>query len=135
MRVLLLYFLDGNKKKHTEMLKKLEQTAIANGHDVTVCNDKDAINLHMAMYDYIAVLTAATSFIGAKLPNKLPEILSSHGTLSGKKGCALVAKYGLSSTKMCRLTMRAMEKEGMVLDYFEVIESPDHASYVGKKIG
>jgi len=135
MRVLILHFLTGNNKKHTEILKKLEQVAIANGHDVTVCNDKDAINLHMAMFEYIAVLTAASSFIGAKLPSKLPEILSSHGILAGKKGCALVAKYGLSSAKMCRITMRAMEKEGMVLDYFEVIENVGHAAYVGKKIG
>ena len=31
--------------------------------------------------------------------------------------------------------VRKMEKEGMMIDYFEVINNVDHANYVGKKIG
>ncbi|MFI3258356.1 MAG: hypothetical protein R3Y36_08680 [Spirochaetales bacterium] len=135
MRVLVLHFLEKNNKKHAEILKNLEQSARAKGHDVTLCNEKDAINLHMAMFEYIAVVTVAPSVISAKLPEKLSEILSAHGSLSGKKGCALVVKYGLFSNKMCRITMKAMEKEGMVIDYFEIIENPAHAAYVGKKLG
>ena len=46
-----------------------------------------------------------------------------------------MVKSGLFSGKMCRLTMHAMEKEGMVVDYFDIIESADHAAFVGKKIG
>lgn len=135
MRVLILHFLSVRNEKHAGVLKKLEQAAAAAGHQVTVCGEKDTVNLHTAMYEYIAVVTAPSGFIGAKLPEKLPEILSTHGSVSGKKGCALVVKGGLFSGKMCRLTMHAMEKEGMVVDYFDIIESADHATYVGKKIG
>lgn len=135
MRVLILHFLSVRNEKHAGVLKKLEQAAAAAGHQVTVCGERDTVNLHTAMYEYIAVVTAPSGFIGAKLPEKLPEILSTHGSVSGKKGCALVVKSGLFSGKMCRLTMHAMEKEGMVVDYFDIIESADHAAYVGKKIG
>jgi hypothetical protein len=135
MRVLILHFLSVRNEKHAGILKKLEQAAAAAGHQVTVCGEKDTVNLHTAMYEYIAVVTAPSGFIGAKLPEKLPEILSTHGSVSGKKGCALVVKPGLFSGKMCRLTMHAMEKEGMVVDYFDIIESADHAAFVGKKIG
>jgi hypothetical protein len=31
--------------------------------------------------------------------------------------------------------MSGMERQGISLDYFDVVENPDHAAYVGKKIG
>ncbi len=135
MRILILHFLQERNKKHSDILKNLEKSAIANEHTVTVCNEKDSINLHMAMFDYIAVVTVPTSIIGAKLPVKMSEILSNHGSLTGKKGCALVVKNGFSSNKMSRITMHAMEKEGMVIDYFDIIDTPGYATHVGKKLG
>ncbi len=135
MRILILHFLLERNKKHNDILKNLEKSAIAKGHTVTICNNKDAINLHMAMFDYVTVVTVPAGLIGAKLPEKMTEILSTHGSLSGKKGCALVVKNGFSSSKMSRLTMHAMEKEGMVIDYFDIIDTPGYATHVGKKLG
>lgn len=135
MNILLLHFLSAQNQKHADILKKLEQTVTAAGHRVTVCGEKDSINLHMGMFEYITVIVPASPFFGAKLPEKLPEILSTHGSVSGKKGCVLVIKSGLSSGKMCRITMHALEKEGIVVDYFDIVESADHAAHTGKKIG
>ncbi len=135
MRILILHFLHNKNNKHSEILKNLEKSAVANGHTVTICNDKDAINLHMGMHDYITVVTVPAGIVGAKLPEKMTEILSTHGSLSGKKGCALVVKKGFSSNKMSRITMHAMEKEGMVIDYFDIIDTPGYATHVGKKLG
>lgn len=135
MKVLILHFLSMHNQKHSDVLKNLEKAALDAGREVTVCSQKDAVNLHMAMYEYIAVVVPASPLFGAKLPEKLPEILSTHGSVSGKKGCVLVVKSGLSSGKMCRITMHALEKEGMVVDYFDIIENAAHASHAGKKIG
>ena len=135
MRILLLHFLSTQNQRHTAVLKKIEQTVGASGNQCTLCSEKDSINLHMGMFEYIAVIVPASPLFGAKVPEKLPEILSTHGSVNGKKGCVLVVKSGFSSAKMCRVTMHAMEKEGMVIDYFDIIESADHASYSAKKIG
>ncbi len=135
MRILILHFLSERNRKHSDILKNLEKSAVANGHTVAICNDKDSINVHMAMYDYVTVVTVTAGIIGAKLPEKMSEILSTHGSLTGKKGCALVVKNGFSSNKMSRITMHAMEKEGMVIDYFDIIDSPGYAAHVGKKLG
>ena len=69
------------------------------------------------------------------MPEKFDEILDNCGNLTSKKGCALVVKSGFSSWKTCKNLMKAMEKQGVLLDYFEVVDNPDHAAYVGKKIG
>ena len=87
------------------------------------------------MYEYIAVVVPANPLSGKKVPDLVSEVLSTCGPVSGKKGCALVVKSGLFSNKFCRFLMRKMEKEGMMIDYFEVINNVDHANYVGKKIG
>ncbi len=135
MRILILHFTSNKNKKHADIIKKLEKSATANSHTVTICNEKDSINLHMGMFDYITLVTVPPGLIGAKLPEKMNEVLSTHGSLSGKKGCALVIKSGFSSNKMSRITMHAMEKEGMVIDYFDIIDSPGYATHVGKKLG
>lgn len=136
MRILLLSYLKADNRKQSDILKKLEQTAAACGHQVDVkSGEKDTEELHLIIYDYIAVVVPASPLFGAKVPAKLPEVLSHCGNVSGKKGAALVVKSGFSSAKMCHAVMKAMEKEGMFVDYFEVIESVDHATAVGRKIG
>lgn len=136
MRILLLSYLKSDNRKHSEILKKLEQTVSSCGHQIDVkSGEKDTENLHLIIYDYIAVIVPASPLFGAKVPAKLPEVLSHCGNVSGKKGAALVVKSGFSSAKMSHVVMKAMEKEGMFVDYFEVVESADHATAVGRKIG
>ncbi|MCQ2612326.1 MAG: hypothetical protein MJ183_01825 [Treponemataceae bacterium] len=136
MRILILSFLKSENTKHNEILKKLSTAAESKGHEVRVQNGiTEQDQIHLAIYDYIAVVVPASPLFGAKVHPKLPEVLSQCGNPEGKKGCALVVKSGFMSQKMVRVTMRAMEREGMKLDYFEVIENVDHAAYVGKKIG
>ena len=135
MKIVILYFLEEKNKKHIDIVKNLEKAAIANGHEVTLCNEKDATNIHFAIFDYVAVVTVPKGIFSAILPTKMPEILKAHGNLTGKKGSALVIKRGFFTNKMSRLTMRAMEKEGMVIDYFDIIDTPGFATHVGKKLG
>ncbi|HOE08020.1 MAG TPA: hypothetical protein PLU33_07330 [Treponemataceae bacterium] len=136
MRIALVHFLQDENSKHKEILKKIEQTASSQGHMVDVFSAyKDSDNLRLTGYDYVTLIIASSPLFGSKIPPKVKEVLASSGTLSGKKGAALVIKAGFSSNKTCNVLMKAMEKEGMVIDYFEVVISADHAAYVGKKIG
>lgn len=137
MRTLLLHFFDSSNHKHAAILQNLSKGAESNGNEVTVFDaSHDSIeSLHLAFYEYIAVAVTSPQFIGAKVPKKLLDILSSAGSVDGKKGCVVVIKSGLSSNKMAHVIMKELESHGMVLDYFDVIENVDHSVAVGKKIG
>ncbi|OJF76894.1 MAG: hypothetical protein BKP49_04830 [Treponema sp. CETP13] len=135
MRVLILHFLDTRNAKNITILRNLQAASENNGHQVTLMNAKDVGNLQFPMYEYVCIVTKSAKLFGAKLPSQMGEILNKHGTLSGKKGCSLVVKGGFSSDKMNTLVMKAMEKEGIFIDYSQVIESPEHAKSIGKKIG
>ncbi|AEE17116.1 hypothetical protein [Treponema brennaborense] len=136
MRVVLLHFLSAENGKHSSILKKLSDAASKNGHQVDVVSGtRDTDSFRITPYEYVAVVCPCTGIIGGKISAKVSEVLENSGSVSGKKGCALVVKSGLSAQKTSRNLMRAMEKEGMVIDYFDVIENADHAAYVGKKIG
>lgn len=137
MRTLILHFLDEKNSKNKEILANLKKGAESNGNEVEVFNARcdSSENLHLVKYEYVSVVVPCTQFIGAKLPPKLKEIFASCGSVSGKKGCAVVLKYGLSSNKMVRVLMKELESNGLVLDYFDVVLNVEHSVSVGKKIG
>jgi hypothetical protein len=53
----------------------------------------------------------------------------------GKKGAAFLKKAGPFTGKAMANVMRAMEKEGMVVNWSDIIFSAPHAEALGKKIG
>ncbi len=137
MRVALVHFLSPVKNaNHKGILQKLENAVIKKGYQIDVFNaNTDSSTMHLTGYDYISIIVPSSAFFGSKLPEKFDEILDNCGNLTTKKGCALVVKSGFSSWKTCTKLMAAMEKQGIFLDYFDVVENADHAIYVGKKIG
>ena len=136
MRILILYFFKNDDTKAMGIVKKLAQTASAANHSVdTVCGLTDAENLRIAPYEYVAVIVPVQGMFGRKIPPKVSEVLSHVGSAIGKKGCALVIKGGFFSWKTCKALMSAMEKEGIALDYSDVVLNSDHAAYVGKRLG
>mgnify|MGYP007112210933 CR=1 FL=1 len=136
MKVALIPFCAPRNAQASSVLKILESSSSARGNTVDVFNGfQDILNPRLTMYDYIAVLVQAKGLVVGQIPPRVAEFLSTSGTVSGKKGCALVLKSGFASGKTCRTLMRAMEKEGVMLDYFDVIKDADHARSVGGKIG
>ena len=137
MRVALVHFLTPVKNSnHKGILQKLENAVINKGYQIDIFNARtDYSTMRLTGYDYISIIVPSSSLFGSNLPEKFDEILDNCGNLTSKKGCALVVKSGFSSWKTCKNLMKAMEKQGMLLDYFEVVDNPDHAAYVGKKIG
>ena len=136
MRVALVSFCPKKDEKSVSAVKALEVAAVAQGHQVDVIDgNEDLVNTRLTMYDYIAAVVKPRGIIGGKIAPRVSEFFAASGMISGKKGCALVLKSGFSSEKTCRSLMKAMEGEGVKLDYFDVVRDNDHARYVGKKIG
>jgi hypothetical protein len=116
-----------------DYVKALANGMESMGHRVDVLDTGDGYKL--PGYDYIAVCAEAASFWGGKMPEALPKLLAT-ASLGGKKGAAFLKKTGpfFVNKALCNL-MRAMEKEGMVVNWSEVLLSPDHANAMGKRIG
>ena len=66
---------------------------------------------------------------------EMRKLLAS-ASLAGKKGAAFLKKTGpfFVNKALCNL-MRVMEKEGMMVNWSEVLLSSDHANAMGKRIG
>ncbi len=136
MKIVILHFLDVKKQKNNVILNKLVESASKNGHQVDLVNGNlDAENFRITPYEYVTVVASGISSFSSKLSPQISSVIAKSGIASGKKACALVLKQLLFSQKLCKSLMYTMEKEGMVIDYFEVVASADHASYIGKKLG
>ncbi len=136
MRVALITFCLQKEPKTVAILKKLEIGSASRGNQVELFNGfEDLVNTRLTAFDYIAVVVQAKGLFGGKIPSRISQYLGTSGMISGKKGCALVLKFGFSSAKTCRSLMRAMEAEGVKLDYFDIIGDVDSAEHSGKKIG
>ena len=136
MHVALVTFCPKSDQNAAAALKKLEEGSVSRGNRVDLINGlDDSGNVRLTIYDYIAVVVRSPGILSSKMPTRIKEYLSLSGTVSGKKGCALVLQKGFMSAKSCRNLMTVMESEGIKLDYSEVVRNPDHAAFVGKKIG
>jgi hypothetical protein len=136
MRVALISFCPGADRKAMTVVKNLENASASRGNRVELLNGfENLTNTRLTAFDYIAVFVQVKGLFASKIPSRVSEYLATSGSINGKKGCALVLKSGLSSEKTCRNLMQAMEREGLKLDYFEVIDNAEHALSAGTKIG
>lgn len=138
MRTLILHFLQNPNEntKYRDVLQKLSQGAQTKAEQVDIRSGLlESDNVPFSLYDYIAVVITPSSPFSAKVSSKVAELFAANVGAQGRKGCALVIKSGLRSIKTCDNLMRLLEKEGMKLDYSDVILNQAHAVAVGKKIG
>ncbi|GHV32265.1 hypothetical protein AGMMS4952_22340 [Spirochaetia bacterium] len=114
----------------TALAKSME----AMGHRADVLDGWTGDGYRLPAYEYIAVCAEAVSLFGGKMPDALRRILAS-GNLSGKKSAAFLKKTGPFTTKAMNNLMRGMEKEGMYINWSDIILSAEHAEALGKRIG
>jgi len=105
------------------------------GHRADIIDAWVDDGMRLAGYEYIVVVTEPASFFSAKIPAVLPKVLSSGSGVGGKKGAAFVKKSGLRSGRTLINAMNAMEKEGMVVNWGDVVFNAPHAEAMGKRIG
>jgi hypothetical protein len=104
------------------------------GHRADVLDAWTGDGYRLPGYEYIVVCAEAVSFFGGRMPEALPKILSaSH--VEGKKSAAFLRKAGLFTAKALSNLMRIMEKEGMYINWSDIILSATHAEALGKRIG
>jgi hypothetical protein len=104
------------------------------GHRVDVLDAWTEDGYRLPGYEYIAVCAEAVSSFSGKMPDALVKILSA-GHVDGKKSAAFLKKAGLFTSKALSNLMRAMEKEGMYINWSEIILSASQAEALGKRIG
>ena len=105
------------------------------GHRVDIIDAWSDDGMRLPGYEYIAIAAEAASFFSAKIPEALPKILAAGSGLSGKKSAAFIKKSGLRLNGALANLMKAMEKEGMVVNWSDILLNAPHAEAMGKRIG
>ena len=113
----------------------LAKSMEAMGHYVDVLDAWTGDGYRLPGYDYIAVVTQAQSFFSGKIPPVVSGLLSAASNLVGKKSAAFVRKSGLFTAKALVNLMKAMEKEGMRINWSDILLNAPHAGAMGKMIG
>ncbi|MDR2632957.1 MAG: hypothetical protein LBC51_04955 [Treponema sp.] len=104
------------------------------GHQVDILDARTEEGFRLPAYNYIVVSAEAVSLFSGKMPEALSKFLSL-SNITGKKGAAFLKKKGPFTTKALVNLMRAMEKEGMLVNWSEIILNAPHAESLGKRIG
>ena len=106
------------------------------GHSVDIVDGWTGDGFRLPGYEYIAVCAEAVSPWGRKMPDALPKVLGAGSGLIGKKSAAFLKKTGpIFINKALRNLMQAMEKEGMNINWSEIILSSPQAEALGKRLG
>jgi hypothetical protein len=105
------------------------------GHRVDIIDAWTEDGMKLPGYEYIAVVAEPMSFLSGKIPDITAKILSAGSSLVGKKGAAFIKKNGLFSNRALANLMRAMEKEGMRINWSDILLNSPHAQALGKRIG
>jgi hypothetical protein len=105
------------------------------GHHVELVNAWTDDGMRMGGCEYIAIVTEPASVFSAQIPSAVTNILSAGSGLGGKKCAAFVKKTGLRPAKTLANLMKAMEKEGMMINWSDILFNAPHAEAMGKRIG
>ena len=122
----------GAPSSHAQALAKGMESM---GHKVDIINAWADDGMRLPGYEYIAIVTEPVSFFSAKIPEAIPKMLAASSGIGGKKSAAFVKKGGLRYNKTLANVMKAMEKEGMVVNWSELLFNGPHAEAIGKRIG
>ena len=105
------------------------------GHRVDIVDAWREDGMKLPGYEYVAVASEPVSILSGKLPPVISKILAAGSSLTGKKSAAFIKKTGLFSNRALFNLMKSMEKEGMVINWSELLFSAPYAEAMGKRIG
>jgi hypothetical protein len=122
------------RKAPAAYVEALAKGLASMGHQVDIIDAWTDDGYRLPAYGYIALVTEPLSFFSGKIPEAVSKILSMGSGLAGKKSAAFVKKGGLFTTRALANLMKAMEKEGMMVNWSEILLNPPHAEAMGKRI-
>lgn len=134
MRTAVVFFSSNSRDRILDLARSLARGMEVQGHQVDIIDGDHDINAKLTMYQYIAVGTQPLSSFSGKIPDKVGQYLNSSGMVSGKRSFAFVSKNMFGAAKALARLMKRMEKEGMFLKYSAVLNSPQEAEEIGKRL-
>jgi menaquinone-dependent protoporphyrinogen IX oxidase len=123
------------KRETPDYVASLAKGMESMGHRVDIVDVWTEDGMRLPGYEYIAVVTQPISFFSGKLPVPVSKALSAGSSLVGKKSAAFVKKSGLFSNRALANLMKVMEKEGMKINWSDILFNAPHAEALGKRIG
>ena len=118
-----------------DYVKSLAKGMQSMGHNVDILDAWTENGMKLPAYDYVAVAAEPLAFFSGKIAECVTKILSAGSSLLGKRSAAFVKKKGLFTNRALANLMIAMEKEGMRINWSDILLGDEHAQALGKKIG
>jgi len=118
-----------------DYVKSLAKGMMAMGHMVDIVDAWTEDGVRLPGYEYITVVAEPVSIFSGKIIDNVSRILAAGSSLVGKKSAAFIKKKGLFTNRALFNLMRAMEKEGMRINWSDILFNPPHAEAMGKYIG
>jgi hypothetical protein len=107
----------------------------AMGHRVDSFDARTDDGVRIGAYEYVLVLTEPMSALSGKIPESVTRILAAPSSLIGRRSAAFMRASGLFANKAMTNLYKAMEKEGMHLNWSEMVRNPVEAEALARKIG
>lgn len=135
MRVCVLYCgRQANDRILKELAGKLSDGIASNGHTVEVFDMNLEMGKIISFYDYVVVITTATSYFSKNIPDNVMKFLKTAGSVSGKRCSCYISKNCGRKGRVLQTLMRAMESEGMYLKVSDILPNGNYAYAVGKRL-
>jgi hypothetical protein len=135
IRAAVLYFSKPAAHRSLAALAQgLAQGLKNQGAHVDVIDGSKEHDIKLTGYHYLAVGCDVRSLIKGVLPAELARTLAHGGIVSGKKTFAFVsaAPFGAGATLL--QLMKALEHEGMMVRYSELLAKPADALALGQRL-
>ena len=135
MRVCVLYCgRQANDRILKELAGKLSDGIASNGHTVEVFDMNLEMGKIISFYDYVVVITTATSYFSKNIPENVMKFLKTAGSVSGKRCSCYISKNCGRKGRVLQTLMNAMESEGMYLKVSDILPNGNYAYAVGKRL-
>lgn len=135
IRAAVLYFAKpSNQPKLKLLAEALAKGMRKQGANVDVINAVQVRESKLTGYHYLAVGCDVRSLFKGALPPELAPALANGGIVTGKKTFAFVLAAWMGAGPTLLKLMKALEHEGMMLRYSDILAKPDEAEAVGQRL-
>ncbi|MBO4424736.1 MAG: flavodoxin family protein [Spirochaetales bacterium] len=135
MRVCVLFCgRQANDRVLKELATKLADGISSNGHTVEVFDMNLEMGKIISLYDYVVVISTATSYFSKYIPDNVSKFLKAAGSVSGKRCSCYISKNCGRKARVLQTLMSTMESEGMYLKVSDILPNGNYAYAVGKRL-
>jgi len=123
------------RREPPDYIRALAKGMESMGHRADIVDAWTEDGMRLPGYEYIVVVTEPVSLFSGKILANISKVLGAGSSLVGKKSAAFVKKSGLFNSRALSNLMKAMEKEGMKVNWSDILFNAPHAEAMGKRIG